>query len=724
MTIKIEINSEDNSRLKDVVNKRRDAGMGETLEDAYTRLMAMKNSGPDEQRIKDVILALQNGLIGRETMTKKLTKAEVKRLHLRLKEVERERLLQEMVDSLTDNYVLVQTPASLEDAVKTLSAEPIIVFDVESTGVDVWNDYIVGHVLSAPSVDKHYYIPTKHDTDEFQLDHDYVNSVLTPLYEDESIGKIAANARFDIHMLDREGITLTNLVWDTQEAQKLLNENEDSFALKRLVTKYLGIESYTYGDLFGNIGFHEVSDLTTALAYAAKDGYVTWELYKFQRKHMSKMPEMLRYFETVEVPIIDLTFRMEKKGFDIDLEFAEEYGKRLDKQLEERYKAITAVLGDINLNSPPQLKEALEAHTGRTLASTDAKKVLKPLAKEFPVVAELLEYKADMKLNSTYVKAIPKLINQKTGKLHAQLNPNGTKTGRYSSGGSGTNLLNQSPEARKMYIPPKGKVWVGADFKAQEIRCVASLSKEQVLIDAFEHNRDPYAMMAANFYDRPYEEVYKKADGSDTKERKQFKVVWLATLYGMGPQTLADMLQVNKQEAVDLQDQIFESMPKLKAWIDGSQEHAIKYGFVWLHNKQRKRRLPEAQWSTAKIPYGKYFDPKYEEQRKKNGSISRALRQGPNAEVQGSSGIQMKNTMLAADKLCQSREGWAVVLSIYDELVWEVPEDFTEQDAQDIADVMVNTYKFDGVDNGTDLEVFKRWGDGISLEEWFSENIG
>ena len=724
MTIKIELNSEDNSRLKDVINKRKDAGMGETLEDAYTRLMAMKNSGPDEQRIKDVILALQNGIIGRETMTKKLTKAEVKRLHLRLKEVERERLLQEMVDSLTDNYELIQTEEALANAVETLTAEPIIVFDVESTGTDVWSDYIVGHVLSAPSVDKHYYIPTKHDTTEVQLDHDYVNSVLTPLYEDENIGKIAHNARFDIHMLDREGITLTNLVWDTQEAQKLLNENEDSFALKRLVTKYLGIESHTYGDLFGNIGFHEVSDLTTALAYAAKDGYVTWELYKFQRKHMRKMPEMLRYFETVEVPIIDLTFRMEKRGFDIDLEFAEEYGKRLDKQLEERYKAITAVLGDINLNSPVQLKDALEAHTGRTLASTDAKKVLKPLAKEFPVVAELLEYKADMKLNSTYIKAIPQLIDAKTGKLHTQFNPNGAKTGRYSSGGSGINIQNQPGEARKMYVPPKGKVWVGADFKAQEIRCVASLSQEPVLVDGFANNRDPYATMASNFYDRPYEDVYKNDDGSDTKERKQFKVVWLATIYGMGPQALADMLSVSKQEAVDLQEEIFDSMPKLKAWLDGAKDDAVKNGFVWMHRKQRKRRLPEARWSKEKIPYGKYYDPKYEEQRKKNGAISRALRQGPNAVVQGSSGIQTKVTMLEADKLCRSKDGWHVVITVHDEIVWEVPEDFSEKDAQDIIDVMVNAYQFEGVDNGTDLEVYRRWGEGISLGEWFSQDSG
>src|SRR5690625_3817888 len=210
-----------------------------------------------------------------------------------------------MVYNTPDNYWLITDEIQLAEFLDILDEEDEIVFDVETTGTDVWNDYIVGHVITAVKADVHAYIPTKHDDPRPQLDNALVNRFLKPHYEDETLGKIAHNAGFDIHMLDREGITLRGLTWDTLEAMKLLNENEPTFALKPLVTKYLRDDSYTYGELFGKKGFDKIP-LDQALAYAAKDGDVTLKLRDFQRYHLTKMPGVLEYYETVEVPLIPI----------------------------------------------------------------------------------------------------------------------------------------------------------------------------------------------------------------------------------------------------------------------------------------------------------------------------------------------------------------------------------------------------------------------------------
>lgn len=273
-----------------------------------------------------------------------------------------------------------------------------------------------------------------------------------------------------------------------------------------------------------------------------------------------------------------------------------------------------------------------------------------------------------------------------------------------------------------MFVAPPGKVLIGADFKAQEIRCVAYLSQEPVLIEAFLTNRDPYAMMASQYYKRPWEEVYKLPDGTDTPERKKFKVVWLATLYGMSDFSLAEMLGIDKDAAVKFKEDIFGTMPKLQAWIESSKEEVRTKGFIWMDRKQRKRRLPDGKLKRKTIPWGKYFDPDYEEHRKHNAKIGRSLRQGPNGKVQGSSAIQTKVTMIKGQEECEKRDGWAMWGTVHDELLFEIPEDFTREDAKVIERIMVESYPWgDVVPNGTDLEVMKRWGEGMTIDAWFEQ---
>lgn len=733
LTLNLKTDVAATERLADAVKKKQAAT--ETINEAWQRILSMKNSDSDQAKLIEVKNGMDAGLIGREpaSVSKRFSKAEALRLWKQLAESQREAKLAELVAKTPGNYELITTERQFEKLLAELANEPIIAVDTETTGVDVYTDVIVGISFSLPQADKHVYIPVAHEECE-QLSREYVLEGLKPILYDESIGKVLHNAIFDIAMFRRHGSDLKGVVWDTMVGMHLLNENEESFKLKDLAPKYLNEPSDTFSELFGkNTQFNTVP-LDIALVYAAKDTDLTWRLYEFQRKHMEKMPTVLEYYQTVEVPLLYVIVELEANGYVLDLDFAKEYGEKLRKRAEELSSKLIAALtpfhiGEepLNLNSTQQMRPALSKAIGKELPNMDAKKTLKPLKGEFEIVSDLLEYKNITKLSGTYIDALPTKQNPTTKRWHSRFNPMGTVTGRFSSGkdeedttGQGFNAQNQPQEARPMFIAPPGKVLVGADFKAQEIRCVAYLSEEPVLIKAFLEERDPYAMMASNFYKRPYEEVNKNPDGSDTKERKQMKVVWLATLYGMSDYSLAEMLGSTKKEATAFKEELFGSMPKLSAWLESNKTYVKKCGYVWADMEARKRRIPDAKLPPKQIPFGKWNDPKYEDARKHNSKISRALRQATNARVQGSSSIQTKVTMIKAHEYCVNKPGWTLWATVHDELIFEVPEDFTQEEAQDIRNIMLNSYRWgDVVPNGTDIEVGRRWGEGVPVSEWF-----
>lgn len=688
----------------------------ETMDEAWARILAMKNSIPDEQRLLAVKRGMEAGRVGRDSPDKRFSKAEALRMWRILDvEIQAERL-REMVDNMPSNYELITDKPTFERFLKILESEDEIVFDVETTGVDIWSDHIVGHVISAIKANIHAYIPTKHDVGE-QLPHDYVTEGLRPIYEDASVGKLAHNAKYDIHMLARDGVTLRGLTWDTLEAMKLLNENEMSYALKPLVTKYLKEDSQTYGELFGQRGFNEIP-LDEAVAYAAKDGDVTLRLRDFQRKHLSQMPSVLEYYETVEVPLIPIIVEMESEGYEIDLGFANVYGDELREKSAMYGERVFSVLGDINLNSPVQLKTAIEAHVGKSIADTDAKRTLKPLSKEFPIIADLLKYRETNKLLSTYVDALPTLIKEKTGRIHTQFHQNGAKTGRFSSGGGGSfNVQNQPAKARELFIAPEGYYIVAADFSAQEVRIIASESGEDVLLEAFAKGVDAYATLASEFFGKPYEECYKLPNGDDTDERKKMKVVLLMSMYGASKYGLATALGITPKEAEQFLTDFFAKYSKIDAFIKRTQDFAGKHGFVWIGAEVRKRRLPDAAMKRTFIPNGKYNDPKYAEAKRKNGLISLSMRQGPNAKIQGLAAIQTKVTMIKLAEVAKER-GWKLWSTTHDEVQLLMPTSIGEYDLRLLDEVMTQSFVFGGVENKTDIDVQKRWSNAISAKDF------
>lgn len=671
----------------------------ESMEDAWQRVMATKLSDADRAKLLRVKAALEAGKIGRhaDKLAKRFSKAEAQALYRDLVEIERVSTLKQMVANTPDNYVMVRDFEGLWDMIAVLEQEPIIAVDTETTGLDVYSDVIVGMSFTAPTADIHYYVPTDH-VEKTSVNTATALAGLESILANENIGKVLHNAKYDIHMFRRHGVDMRGLAWDTQEAMQLLNENEPSMALKNLATKYLNEPSDTFSELFGKDAKFAEVPLDVAMVYAAKDTYISWKLYEFQRKHFAKMPSIERYMREVEVPLIYAIVDMERNGFVIDLEFAKTYGSEMKLRLDALEAELVEELNGINLNSPAQLKPALEALIGRKLESTDAKKVLKPLAKDYPTIAKLLEYKGDMKLYSTYISRLPELIHAKTGRLHAQFRPNGTVTGRFSSGGNGVNLQNQPKSARKLFNAPKGHVIMGGDWSQQEVRALAYFTQEPTLLEAYATGRDIYASMASEVYNKPYEEC-----GDGTFERKAMKVGVLSCMYGTGPATLAQQLGITRPEADAFIEDFFKRLPMVQAWIDGNKRYAARHGFVWMDGEQRKRRLPDAKKRVRGYDRDK----------------SRAERQATNAIIQGSSAIQTKVTLIALHDLCK-RKGWQLWATVHDEVLLVVPEDITDAEVSEFERVMLESYPFGDVQNKTDIEIGRCWGEMKSRKEWFA----
>lgn len=681
----------------------------ETIDDAWTRIFGQKNSDADLRKLKAVKAAFEVGKIGREVSAgkpKRFSKAEAIRLYAQLAEQEREQKLADLVASTPENYRLV---TSLEELRKVADVpfnavnNPTIAVDTETTGLDVYVDVIVGVSITRPGENMHYYIPFEPTKDERALPAYYLQE-LKALMESERIGKVLHNALYDMAMFERHGISLNKVIWDTMTAMQMLNENELSYQLKKLATKYLAEPSDTYEEIFGrNAQFADVP-LDIALVYAAKDTDLTWKLYEFQRNHLSKMPTVLDYYERVEVPLMYAVYDMERTGFVIDTEYAKEYGEQMAKDLERMESDLLKKLGDININSQQQLKPVLERLTGEKLPNLDAKKTLKPLARKHDVVKLLLDYREINKLYSTYISVLPEKIHPATGRLHTRFNPNGARTGRFSSGGGGVNLQNQPYAARKLFVAPDDWVIVGADFSAQEIRCAAYFTQEPALVEAFKNGRDPYASLASEYYGKPYEQCYKNADDSDTIERKRMKTGMLACLYGTGPSTLAMQLGGSVDEAKDFLSKFFTRYQNIKRWIDDTQSFAKKNGFVWLDKQQRKRRLPAAR---KKVRPGVY-----------DGEQQAALRQGPNAVIQGTSAIQSKVTIINVHRECKKR-GWKLLSTIHDEILILMPRNCSINDIKAYEQIILESYQFGNIPNKTDIEMSLRWGAGVSVGEWF-----
>lgn len=704
LTLTINTDNAASDRVKAAAKKKADAT--ESIDEAWARILAMKNSDSDHAKLLEVKNGMQAGLIGRNPLDapKKFSKAEALRLFKALKEARREETLRKMVEETPPNYWLITNEKKLAEFVGLLEKETEIVFDVETTGTDWNSDFIVGHVISAIQADIHAYIPTKHKTDHPQLPHDLVTETLRPFYENERVGKLAHNAKFDIHMLRNDGITVRGLTFDTQVACHVLNENEPSKRLKDLATKYLKIPSQTYEELFGQVGFDSVSDLKIALAYAAKDGDITKKLRDFQRFHLERA-ELLEYYETVENPLITRVVDMERAGFYLDKDRAKTLADEQAKILidtEKKLREMFNVDESFNFNSPKQLTELLygKLKLDKHLMKADIRKgkdgqfptnkaALNFLKNYHEGVEFLMEFRSASKSFGTYFDKMPRSA-QADGRVYGQFNQDTTDTGRFSS--SEPNMQNIPAIAKTMFVAPPGHVILSGDFSQQEPRILTHASGEPYLTEIYATGQDLYTMAAAKLFKKTPQEC-----GDGSKYRKMMKTGMLAVMYGTGETTLAKQLGITVPEAKKFIADFYKEYTQVKAFMDGLVAYCKKHGFIRMLYG-RKRRVKEINsrqfWEKA-----------------------RAERQIKNSFVQGSAAIQTKKTMIEIGNL-SDKYGWQLAFSIHDEVGDYVPETVTREQVAEFERVMLETVKLN-VPNKSDIEISRRWGMGMSVAEFF-----
>lgn len=439
-------------------------------------IFQMKLSDPDKKRLLEVKEAVDTGeLTAGVSDRKKFNKSHALRLYALLVEQRKESYIKQIISNIPDNYYSVQTEEQLTELLNCLRESQFNALDTETTGLHLEKDKVVGMSITVPTVDKHYYIPFLHENFNVgkQLDKQYVMDLLQKeLGDREDLITVMFEAKFDMHQLIKEGLTFKGPVYDALVGMKLLNENEQSYQLKKLVNKwgkyfgYVEQDALTFEELFSKdpVDFYVNADYRLCYYYACKDTELTWRLWKFIEEQLEKQEGLANSFYNTEVPITKASFIMEQNGMPIDIQYAREYGEKLKAQIEQLDKDIKEYFGDINWESPLQIKtvlyDELQLEPVDSRKSTDAY-TLELLSKKEPKLQMVLEFRTLVKLYGSFIEPVPQLV-WSDGRVHGQFDAHGTKTGRFAS--RQPNLQQIPYPARPMFAAPKGKLLVSADF--------------------------------------------------------------------------------------------------------------------------------------------------------------------------------------------------------------------------------------------------------------------
>lgn len=762
LNLYLEQEAKKEERIKQARQKKADASYCPTLEEVFVKgwtnargtkkvaIMERKNSEADKKKIDEVYSALQNNVLGLDGInTKDISKATVINvLYPRLVEIQREGMLRDLIANAPKNYHLVNTESKLFQMIKHLDREEAFALDTETTGVS-HGDVIVGYSITCPTTDQHFYVPFRHTTGEDMLPASICMEAIKPYLENPNVLKVLANAKFDHEKFfyDEYSIYFVNFV-DVQVLMYVLNENEPSYKLKDLATKYgkqFGFPdpSDTYETLFGKGGF-ENTPINVGYIYACKDTHITWNMYQWQLTHLKKQPKLWHIAFDIEMPLMPVILKMQYRGFGVDQQYAENYRKELEEQIKEMEGELSSeYFPDINLNSNQQLSNYLynvlelpNTHNGAV-----DKDALKDLAEEYEGVEVLLKYRKLTKLLSTYIEPLPKMVWE-DGFLHGEINQRGTKTGRLAS--QNPNLQNIPPDARKILVAPEGKMYMSCDFSKMEIFIACELSGDPNLYEALHSGADVYSVLASKSYNLPIEEC-----GDGTIYRKHSKTALLGCMYGALPFTIAKQVDVSIEEGKKILDDFFNGNPILTAQIHKCHEQVATQGYVETLNG-RKRRFPEIpnkvkllekldrqiKQKTGKTgtQWDKEFDSIYKakkvpyELRKQwyalNKEIQKAFRQSFNATDQGTGGDICKIALINLDRYFTElnkdlppEKHYHIISTIHDEQLVEVPDDIPEEVIKQIDYIMCNTMPLN-VTMKTDIEFYKRYyHDGKSAQQ-------
>lgn len=566
-------------------------------------------------------------------------------------------------------YILVNTQESFDDFYDDLIKQKEFAFDTETTSINAMQSELVGISFSWKSSEA-YYIPVGHivgaiHESPVQLDKNFVLDKLRSIFENEKIKKIGHNLKYDLLVMKKSGVDVGGVYFDTMIASYIINPIGRGHSLDVLAFSEFGHENIKISELIGvgqkQISFAEVS-VEDACRYSGEDSDITWRLYEVFKKRLEEVKETQKMFYEMEMPLVRILTNMEFWGVKIDDKFLGKLSGKVQIQIEELSKKIIKLAGeDFNISSTQQLAEILYRKLG--ISTQDVKKTktgmstaadsLEKLKDAHPIIKLIMEYRELTKLQSTYLEALPKLINHFDNRVHTSYNQTITTTGRLSS--SDPNLQNIpirteiGAEIRKAFVAEKGKKLLIFDYSQIELRVVASVSGDKKMLDAFNSGRDIHTETASAIFDVPHDKV-------DKDMRRVAKVVNFGIIYGISSYGLSQSVEKTPAEAGKFIEEYFKEYPSIKKYMEDTVKFAEKEGFVETL-LGRRRYISDIQSGVAQIKRA-------------------AERMAINMPIQGTAADIMKLAMIKIDEeILQKNPDVKMILQVHDELVFEIPDD-------------------------------------------------
>ena len=598
------------------------------------------------------------------------------------------------LETTEHHYQIIQGDFPTKLFIQNLMNQKSVCFDTETTGIDTLHAEIVGLSFSYEK-GKGFYIPFPENQEEAQI----MANKFKPFFENEAIEKIGQNIKYDLKILSNYGIQVKGKLFDTMIAHYLINPDM-RHNMDILSETYLKYSPKSIETLIGKKGKNQLSmrdvSLEDVKEYAAEDADVTFQLREVFSPILDKA-ETKKLFEEIEIPLIPVLAAMELEGINLDVPFLKEMSVEMAKESSEFEQKIYETAGEkFNLASPKQLGDILfdklkiggaKQKKTKTGQYATGEEILSYLANDNPIVKDILEWRQMVKLQSTYIDALPNQVDAKTKRVHTDYMQTVAATGRLSS--NNPNLQNipirteRGRLIRKAFVArDENYALLSADYSQIELRIIAALSGEENMIKAFQNNEDIHRSTAAKVFNVPIEEV-------TAAQRSNAKTVNFGIIYGVSAFGLSNQTSLSRKESAELIDAYYATYPKLKSYMSEQVDFARENGYVQTV-LGRRRYLKDINSANAVVRSG-------------------AERNAVNAPIQGSAADIIKIAMINIYKKLTS-ENWKskMLLQVHDELVFDVHNSELEKIQPLIKHEMENAFKLD-VPLDVEIGIGKNW---------------